>query len=134
MFDLAVEQTHAGRALVIGDRLDTDIEGGTNSELDTLFVLTGVDGIAEVLAAIPARRPTYIARDLRALFDEISGAHVLADGTATCAGWTISPAGAITASGAHTIDGVRAAAAAAWRAADAGQEFDVAAASAQLSG
>jgi HAD superfamily hydrolase (TIGR01450 family) len=132
MFDLAVEQTGARRALVIGDRLDTDIEGGTNSELDTLFVLTGVDGVAEVLAAAPAQRPTYIADDLRALFDELPTVSVAADGSAACAGWVISDSGSIAAVGPNAIDGVRAGATAAWHAADVGQPCDLAALTARL--
>jgi glycerol-1-phosphatase len=125
MFDLAVEQTGAKRALVIGDRLDTDIEGGTNSELDTLFVLTGVDGVAELLAAAPALRPTYIAQDLRALFDEMPTVSVQSDDSADCNGWSVSASGIVLVTGTDAIDGVRAGAAAAWRAADAGQQFDV---------
>jgi glycerol 3-phosphatase-2 len=126
MFDLAVAQTSAQRALVVGDRLDTDIEGGTNSELDTLFVLTGVDGVAEVLAAIPVQRPTYIAADLRALFEPVPRVTVDVDGAATCGGWQISNAGLVTKAGSATIDGIRAGAAAAWRAADSGESFDLA--------
>ena len=125
MFDLAVAQTGARHALVVGDRLDTDIEGGTNSELDTLFVLTGVDGVAEVLAAAPAQRPTYIADDLRALFEQLPTVSVDASGTATCGGWAITGSGVIASVGPNTIDGVRAGAAAAWRAADSGQPFDL---------
>lgn len=132
MFDLAVEQTNARHALVIGDRLDTDIEGGTNAQLDSLFVLTGVDGVAEVLAAVTAQRPTYVANDLRALFEELPSVGVDADGTATCGGWVITRTGALGAAGPHTIDGVRAGAEAAWRAADAQQPFDVAGLTARL--
>jgi HAD superfamily hydrolase (TIGR01450 family) len=124
MFDLAVEQSHASRALVVGDRLDTDIEGGTNADLDTLFVFTGVDRVADVLAAVAVQRPTHIARDLRALFDEIATPQIAANGSATCGGWQFSATGAVTTRGDHAIDGVRAAAALAWRAADAGTPLD----------
>ena len=54
-------------ALVVGDRLDTDIDGARCVELPSLMVLTGVSTIDEVRARPADRRPTYIARDLDAL-------------------------------------------------------------------
>ncbi|MFT4127654.1 MAG: HAD-IIA family hydrolase [Gordonia sp. (in: high G+C Gram-positive bacteria)] len=57
-----------GRApLVVGDRLDTDIQGANAVNLDSLLVLTGVSTAADVLAAITEQRPTYVAADLVAL-------------------------------------------------------------------
>ena len=55
------------RALVVGDRLDTDIEGAVRSGFDSLLVMTGVTTVAELVAAAPQRRPTYIAADLGGL-------------------------------------------------------------------
>ncbi|PRY63810.1 HAD superfamily hydrolase (TIGR01450 family) [Knoellia remsis] len=55
------------RVLAIGDRLETDIEGAHSAGMDSLFVLTGVHGIADAVLAPPQCRPTYVARDLRAL-------------------------------------------------------------------
>ena len=52
--------------LMIGDRLDTDIEGGRVAGMPTLLVLTGVSDAAELLAAPAERRPDYIAADLGA--------------------------------------------------------------------
>ena len=52
-------RTGAKRPLVVGDRLDTDIEGAFNGEVDSLLVLTGVtDGAAAPggPARAPARR------------------------------------------------------------------------------
>lgn len=63
----AVRRTGARTALMIGDRLDTDIEGGRAAGVATLFVLTGVSDAAELLAAPPALRPDYLDADLRAL-------------------------------------------------------------------
>ncbi|WP_214370364.1 HAD-IIA family hydrolase [Pseudonocardia sp. H11422] len=63
----AVARSSARDALVIGDRLDTDIEGGRSVDLPTLLVLTGVSDAAEVLAAPAALRPDYLAGDLSAL-------------------------------------------------------------------
>jgi len=60
-------RTGAGRPLVVGDRLDTDIEGANRAGVDSLLVLTGVTGRAQAEAAEGVYRPTYIADDLRAL-------------------------------------------------------------------
>lgn len=57
-----------GRPLVVGDRLDTDIDGALALGWDAALVLTGVSTRAE--AARAASRPTYVWEDLRGLFDE----------------------------------------------------------------
>jgi len=67
---VAAEQWGLRRPLVVGDRIDTDIRGGNRAGMDTLLVLTGVTGSEQLTAlreAAPQDRPTYIARDLRAL-------------------------------------------------------------------
>jgi HAD superfamily hydrolase (TIGR01450 family) len=53
--------------LVIGDRLDTDIEGAHAAQLPSLMVLTGVNSARDAVYAKPAQRPTYIGHDLRSL-------------------------------------------------------------------
>jgi glycerol 3-phosphatase-2 len=55
--------------LVVGDRLDTDIEGAVNAGYDSLLVMTGVTGLAELVAAPPGCRPTYVAASLAALVE-----------------------------------------------------------------
>ena len=55
------------RPLVVGDRLDTDIEGATRAGFDSLLVMTGVTGLRELVEAKPELRPTYVAADLAAL-------------------------------------------------------------------
>ncbi|MGS2810324.1 HAD-IIA family hydrolase [Nocardia sp. MW-W600-9] len=67
----ALERSGARAALVVGDRLDTDIEGATGLGLDSLLVLTGVSTLEDVLIAPPAQVPTFIATSLDALNDEI---------------------------------------------------------------
>ncbi len=84
----AVKRTGAKRALVVGDRLDTDIEGGRAAELATLLVLTGVSGAAEVLAAPPELRPDYIGADMSVL---TASAGELAPGAPS--GWTAEVTG-----------------------------------------
>ena len=64
----AMARTGAKRPLVVGDRLDTDIEGAVRGGADSLLVLTGVTSPLDLVLAPPGRRPTYVAADLRALF------------------------------------------------------------------
>jgi glycerol-1-phosphatase len=56
--------------LVIGDRLDTDIEGANAAGMPSLMVLTGVNSARDAVCAEPARRPTYIGHDLRSLHQD----------------------------------------------------------------
>jgi HAD superfamily hydrolase (TIGR01450 family) len=63
----AVLRTGAKRPLVVGDRLDTDIEGARRAGAESLLVLTGVADPEELVGAPPGRRPTYVGEDLRAL-------------------------------------------------------------------
>ena len=60
-------RTGARRPLVVGDRLDTDIEGANRAGVDSLLVLTGVTTREQAAAAEGPHKPTYIADDLRAL-------------------------------------------------------------------
>ncbi|MDV6245996.1 HAD-IIA family hydrolase [Rhodococcus opacus] len=63
----AMRRSKCVRPLVVGDRLDTDIEGANNVGLDSLLVLTGVSTAVDVLRADPEQRPTYLASELDAL-------------------------------------------------------------------
>ena len=74
------------RPLVVGDRLDTDIEGAHNAGLDSLLVLTGVTGLVELVAAEPARRPTYISVGLEGL-GEAQPVPEPRDGALELGGW-----------------------------------------------
>lgn len=67
LFRAAARRVGARRPLVVGDRLDTDIEGAVRAGMDSLLVLTGVSTAGELLAAPPSRRPTYVAENLSAL-------------------------------------------------------------------
>jgi hypothetical protein len=70
LFRFAAAQRHAPRALVVGDRLDTDIEGAGRAGMDSLLVLTGVSTPADLLSAPAHQRPTYVAADCAALSAE----------------------------------------------------------------
>jgi glycerol-1-phosphatase len=67
LFEETVLRVGGDRPLVVGDRLDTDIEGATNSGHDSLLVLTGVTGLRELVTAPADLRPTYLSTDLSGL-------------------------------------------------------------------
>jgi glycerol 3-phosphatase-2 len=114
----SVERVSARRPLVVGDRLDTDIEGAFNGRADSLLVLTGVTQPADLLLALPRRRPSYIAADLAGLNTSHPEVTRTA-GTFTCGGWTVTVDAdgsqwlEISGSG-DKLDGLRALCAAAW--------------------
>jgi glycerol-1-phosphatase len=83
MFHLAVQRFAASSAVVIGDRLDTDILGANRSGLPSVLVLTGIDGPKQVLAAEKDQRPTYIVDDLRQLSEPYPQTVTTVEGTAT---------------------------------------------------
>ncbi|MFF0137410.1 HAD hydrolase-like protein [Streptomyces sp. NPDC005227] len=119
-------RTGANRPLVVGDRLDTDIEGAFNGEVDSLLVLTGVTDGAQLLAAPPQHRPTYVDADLRGMLTGQPEVEEAGEGF-RCGGWT-AKAGSeeLELSGdGEAIDGLRALCAAAWTAAgESGCELD----------
>ncbi|MEU6092203.1 HAD-IIA family hydrolase [Streptomyces sp. NPDC047085] len=114
-------RTGAKRPLVVGDRLDTDIEGAFNGGVDSLLVLTGVTDGARLLAASPQHRPTYVDADLRGLLTGQPDVTQDGDGF-RCGKWTAT-AGAdrleLEGDG-EPLDGLRALCAAAWSAAGEG--------------
>jgi glycerol-1-phosphatase len=128
----SVIRTGAHRPLIVGDRLDTDVEAGYNTGTDSLLVLTGVDNPRTVTLAPKHRRPTYIGENLQALLEpyppvnsidgvSIDGADSGGPG-ATCGGWTATADsdGTVVLSGQGApIDGLRALATAAWAVHDA---------------
>lgn len=70
IFDLARERFQSRSALMIGDRLDTDIWGANRAGVSSLLVMTGIDQPKQVLAAIEGQRPDYLIWDLRGLFED----------------------------------------------------------------
>lgn len=76
----SVERAGARRPIVVGDRLDTDIEGARRSGLPSMLVLTGVTDWQDLIGARPQHRPTHIGRDLRALLEPLSQGGVAAAG------------------------------------------------------
>lgn len=82
IFEEAFTRYNSREALMIGDRLDTDILGANRAGIPSLLVLTGIDQAKQVLAAIPDERPTMIVDDLRALHEPYPETVVTQDGAA----------------------------------------------------
>lgn len=111
----SVIRTGARHPIVVGDRLDTDIEAARRVDADSMLVLTGVTGTAEAVLAPPHQRPTYLAEDLAGLV-ETHPAVTAEAGEFSCGGWTARWEGdrLELAGGGSRIDGLRALCAAAW--------------------
>lgn len=86
LLDETVRRVGGERPLMVGDRLDTDIEGATVVEVPSLLVLTGVSGLAELVAARPRERPSYLHTDLRGLHEPHPQVQ-WAGSVAECGGW-----------------------------------------------
>ena len=117
----SVQRVGARHPLVVGDRLDTDIEGAVRGGADSLLVLTGVSRPADLLLASSRHRPTYVAADLAGLNLSHPPVSKVA-GEFRCGGWTATVIGgedwlAVSGSG-DPIDGLRALCAAAWSTGD----------------
>ena len=115
----SIERVAARRPLVVGDRLDTDIEGAVRGGTDSLLVLTGVTTPQLLLAAPPHHRPTYLAPSVRGLtttHPPVSSE----DGRWRCGGWQagIEQGQLLLEGDGDPYDGLRAACAATWSAPD----------------
>jgi glycerol 3-phosphatase-2 len=87
LLDETVRRIGGERPLMVGDRLDTDIEGANVVGVDSLLVMTGVTHLGELVAATPDLRPSFVAADTEGLFE----AHVVpevSDGTVSLGGWS----------------------------------------------
>jgi len=69
LFEETIARIAPGSPLMVGDRLDTDISGARQASIPSLFVLTGVNSLADVINATDGERPDYVGRDLSALHD-----------------------------------------------------------------
>ncbi|WP_322938640.1 HAD-IIA family hydrolase [Nocardioides bizhenqiangii] len=120
LLDETMRRVGGERPLMVGDRLDTDIEGAHNAEVDSLLVMTGVTGIAELVSARREHRPTYLSADLGGLLAPHPSP--VADGS----GWTVGDWHAVVEEGRLSVvgggsvdDWWRAVAAAGWAHLDA---------------
>jgi hypothetical protein len=85
----SVQRSGATNPIVVGDRLDTDVEGANAVGCASLLVLSGVTSPAELLAASPDHRPSYISVDLAGLL-EAHDAPREADRGVVCGCWHAS--------------------------------------------
>ena len=67
LFEETLRRVGGKHPLVVGDRLDTDIEGANATGYDSLLVMTGVTDLDHLVSARPELRPSYVAADLRGL-------------------------------------------------------------------
>ena len=119
----AVRRTGARRPLVVGDRLDTDIEGAARAGLDSVCVLTGVADGTHLVAAPTGCRPTHLVAGVPALLNPPPAPAARTAHGWTAGGWTVRRARAeLRVTGtpdpgdgpADPVDLLRAACAAAW--------------------
>lgn len=108
----------ARRVLVVGDRLDTDVEGARRAGMESLLVFTGVATPADLVHAPPHQRPTHVGADTAALLhpDEYSRVPAWQDGAAQCGGWraTVESDTVVLRGDGDRMAALRALAAAAW--------------------
>jgi ribonucleotide monophosphatase NagD (HAD superfamily) len=114
----AVARTDSRSPLVVGDRLDTDIEGANRADVPSLLVFTGVTDAADVVLATDELRPAFIADDLGGLHHAHPATRQDGDGWACGAAYAEVNDGSLTvqldAAAGHRLDAVRASCAAAW--------------------
>lgn len=127
----AARRFGARRPLVIGDRLDTDLEGARAAGMPGLAVMTGVSGVADLVGAPPACRPDHLAADLTGLLETHPAVEVTPGDpvVARCrqavvaveqaAADAVRPRLVVRRTGEDPVDLLRAACAAAWNWADA---------------
>ncbi|MGL5811167.1 MAG: HAD-IIA family hydrolase [Nocardioides sp.] len=116
LFDETIRRVGGARPLMVGDRLDTDIEGAHHAGVDSLLVLTGVSGLADLVAATPALRPSYISPELSGVREPHAVPEPMDGGRYALGGWIGQvAAGALELSGAGSApDWWRVAVTAAW--------------------
>ncbi len=116
LLDDTVARLGARRPVFVGDRLDTDIAGAVNAGLDSMLVLTGSHGAADLLLARPGERPTHLGYDLRALLEPPLVVMAEGDGWRCGPAWATVHDGAVQLAGAppESPAGIWAAAHAAW--------------------
>lgn len=124
----AVRRTGSVNPLVVGDRLDTDVEGANRAGVASLLVLTGVATPADLVLADEPHRPTYVSRGLSSgLLETHPPVRRNDSGGWTCGGWVCAvEAGALEITGSGDgVDGLRALCVARWERGGAGDRGDI---------
>jgi glycerol 3-phosphatase-2 len=120
----SMQRSGARNPLVVGDRLDTDIQGAAAAGCHSMLVLSGVTTTARLLAAEPGQRPDYVAADVGGLL-VAHLAPLSQGGPVLCGSWAAEPGphrlllrylgNDRTPSSAEDLDAVRALCVAAWQ-------------------
>lgn len=118
-FHAAARRAGCSRPIVVGDRLDTDLEGARAAGMPALAVLSGIAGARDLLLAPPAYRPSYLALNLTGLLEEHPAVEVSLDheATARCRAAEVRLTErrlVVSRSGPDPVDLLRAACAASW--------------------
>jgi len=118
----SVERSGARAPIVVGDRLDTDIEGASRVGCPSLLVLTGVTSPSALLTARKDHRPDYLGRSVAALLDahpsvQVDTAEVRCGSAVVRTERTRLALSGVT----DELDALRALAVASWRLVDAGE-------------
>ncbi len=82
MLQAAKERTAARSPLMIGDRLDTDIQGAVTAGVAGMLVFTGVHAVHDLLRAPTHQRPQLVGGDLRDLELPVLAPQEVSDGWA----------------------------------------------------
>ncbi|MFZ1361318.1 MAG: HAD-IIA family hydrolase [Candidatus Nanopelagicales bacterium] len=72
MLTRAMDRLGSKKPLVIGDRLDTDVEAANKAGLDSLLVFTGVTKASDLENVPEIHKPRFVAEDLRGLLSSIA--------------------------------------------------------------
>ncbi len=94
LLEETVRRLSAQNPIFVGDRLDTDILGANNVDMDSLFVFTGAHGKLDLRDADEAHRPTAIGYDVAALLAPKRVATLEAD-TARCGDQVVALEGGV---------------------------------------
>ncbi|HEY9292549.1 MAG TPA: HAD-IIA family hydrolase [Microlunatus sp.] len=60
LMEETVRRLKADRPIFVGDRIDTDIAGAGNLDIDSMLVLTGSHGPVQLFSAMGVERPTHL--------------------------------------------------------------------------
>ena len=88
LMEETVRRVGGDRPIMVGDRLDTDIEGAQAIDVPSLLVLTGVTWLEDLASATPELRPSYISPTLDGLFEPHPAPTHDATGEVRLDGWT----------------------------------------------
>jgi glycerol 3-phosphatase-2 len=118
LFEETVRRTSARAPIMVGDRLDTDIEGAIACGADSLLVMTGVTDVHALCRAPSGSRPDYVSWTMRGLLTPHRRPTQAEDGAWSLSGWVVAAEGgtlAVRRTGDDADEGLRAVAMAAWQ-------------------